>query len=189
MVAELIVLSGYAGSGKDTAADVLVEEFGFTKVAYADKLREALYVLNPMVSDQTFLADVIDEHGWQGYKKTEYSDEVRRLIQTLGTEVGRDMMGENVWVDATYDALPDDARVVVTDGRFINELDAARARYGYVWRIERDGVGPLNNHSSETEAVDYPFFSLYLHNNGTLEQFKALVIREYRSGRYRDWSY
>lgn len=36
----LIGLAGYAGSGKDTAADHLVNAHGFTKIAFADPLRE-----------------------------------------------------------------------------------------------------------------------------------------------------
>ena len=46
---EIIGLSGFARSGKDEAAKVLVEEFGFKRVGFADKLREVLYALNPLV--------------------------------------------------------------------------------------------------------------------------------------------
>ena len=45
----IIGLSGYAQSGKDTVAKVLIEEYGFTRIAFADKIREFLYDLNPQV--------------------------------------------------------------------------------------------------------------------------------------------
>lgn len=205
---EIIALSGFARSGKDEAAKVLVEEYGFTQVAFADKLREVLYALNPIVSrpnlwksiEPDFLLDlptdspvhiqqVIDYYGWDGYKETVFGTEVRRLLQRLGTEAGRQTLWDTIWIDAALTDFDEDAKVVVSDARFFNEFDAVRDRGGYVWRIEREGVGPANDHPSETEAVDYPYFSLYLHNDGTLDEWKELVANEYTSGRYKEWSY
>ena len=37
----IIGLTGYKGSGKDTAASHLVEKYGFTRVAFADKLKKS----------------------------------------------------------------------------------------------------------------------------------------------------
>jgi dephospho-CoA kinase len=49
----IIGLSGYARSGKDTAADHLVNEYGFTRYSFAAPMKEAMYRLNPIVhSDQ-----------------------------------------------------------------------------------------------------------------------------------------
>jgi len=199
---EIIGLSGFARSGKDEAAQVLVEEFGFIRVAFADKLREVLYQLNPIVDSWHLEVDgeekhlyttvqyVIDRHGWDGYKETPYGSEIRRLLQRLGTEAGRQTLWDSIWIDAAFANLPDDAKVVVSDARFYNEFDAIRQRGGYIWRIDRDGVGPANDHASETEAIDYPYFSLYLKNNGTLEEYKEMIRREYAiAPRYQEWSY
>lgn len=212
---EIIALSGYARSGKDEAAKVLVEEFGFTQVAFADKLREMLYQLNPIVSackpldlnvrigehtkklvipgfenfTHVYVQNVIDRFGWAGYKETEYGDEIRRLLQRLGTEAGRQTLWDSIWIDAALTGLPDDAKVVVSDARFFNEFDAVRARGGYIWRVERTGIGPQSDHPSETEATNYEKFSIVMHNNGTLDEWRKLVTREYEQGRYKEWSY
>lgn len=196
---EIIGLSGYARSGKDETAKVLVEEFGFQQVAFADKLREMLYQLNPIVGfgwypgekvegdEFATVKQVIDRYGWGGYKETSYGTEIRRLLQRLGTEAGRQTLWDSIWIDAAFAGLPEDAKVVVSDARFFNEFDAVRERGGYIWRVNREGVGPANDHASETEAVSYPNFSLFLENNGTLEQFRDLVRKEYTSGRYKEW--
>lgn len=198
---ELIALSGFARSGKDEAARVLVEEFGFKQIAFADKLREMLYQLNPVVphdinvrkkdfeKPHRYLQDIIDEFGWGGYKETVWGSEIRRLLQRLGTEAGRQTLWDTIWIDASLTGLPEDAKVVVSDARFFNEFDAVRDRGGYIWRIERDGVGPANDHASELEAIDYPYFSLRLENNGTLDEWRELIRSEYNSGRYREWSW
>ena len=107
---EIIGLSGYARSGKDEAAKLLVNGHGFTRVAFADKLRECLYQLNPMcgrgwdTSDRpvVYVQDVIEEYGWDGYKETEYGIEIRRLLQRLGTEAGRQTLWDSIWIDAAF---------------------------------------------------------------------------------------
>jgi dephospho-CoA kinase len=48
----IVGISGYARSGKDEAAKALVE-MGFERRAFADKLREFLLALNPMVGLST----------------------------------------------------------------------------------------------------------------------------------------
>lgn len=203
---EIICLSGYARSGKDEAAKVLVEEFGFTKIAFADKLREFVEAVDPIVgagvdrlgeSDGDTLlrlSQVFKYHthngepiNWENYKETRFAPEIRRLIQRIGTEGGRDTLGKDTWVNAALSDLPEDAKVVVSDGRFANEMDSVRSLGGYVWRIYRPGVGSDNSHSSETEAVNYPNFSLFLQNNGTLSEWRDLVVREYTRGQFREW--
>lgn len=183
---EIIALSGFARSGKDEAARVLVEEHGFVQVAFADKLREMLYALNPIVAFKydgpVYVQDVIDVYGWGGYKETEYGSEIRRLLQRLGTEAGRQTLWDSIWIDAALTGLPEDAKVVVSDARFFNEFDAVCERGGRVWRIERPGVGPANNHPSEMEAIDYPEFELTLNNDGSLDDWRTLVSMTYRVG-------
>jgi hypothetical protein len=176
---EIIGLSGYARSGKDEAAKVLVEEFGFTRVAFADKLREVLYALNPMVepsptSNPVMVQDVIDTYGWDGYKETIYGDEIRRLLQRLGTEAGRQTLWDSIWVDAALTGHPDDAKLVVTDCRFPNEAQAIKDRGGVVVRVSRKGVGPANDHPSETSLDDWDF-DYGLTNDGTLEEYQSHV--------------
>lgn len=198
---EIVGLSGYARSGKDEAAKVLVEEFGFTRVAFADKLRDFLYALNPMVSQYVYVKgdddkpvlwggnetvcvqEVIDVFGWDGYKETPYGPEVRRLLQRLGTEAGRETLWDSIWIDAALTGLPEDAKVVVTDCRFPNEAQAIDKRGGSLWRVKRTGVGPANSHPSET-SLDYHRFDIVLHNDGSLEDYHEEIRRAYHAYRF-----
>lgn len=180
---EIIGLSGYARSGKDEAAKILVEEFGFTRVAFADKLREVLYALNPMVEIKSdipvYVQNVIDVYGWDKYKESEYGPEVRRLLQRLGTEAGRQALWDSIWVDAALTGHPEDARLVVTDCRFPNEAQAVKDRGGLVWRINREGVGPANSHPSET-SLDRWEFDAWIDNRGTLERYHEAIRSAHR---------
>ena len=40
---EVIGLTGYAQSGKDTVASILVEKYGYRRIAFADKIRDFLF--------------------------------------------------------------------------------------------------------------------------------------------------
>lgn len=190
---EIIGLSGYARSGKDEAAKVLVEDYGFTRVAFADKLREFLYAMNPLIhpteknyfafhKSPTRLQDVIDRHGWDGYKETDYKHEIRALLQRLGTEAGRKTLWDTIWIDAALTGFSDDAKIVVTDCRFPNEAQAVRDRGGQVWRITREGVGPANAHPSETSLDDWDF-DCGVGNYDSLEEYQNRVRQVYRASR------
>lgn len=182
---QLIGLSGYARSGKDEAAKVLMEEFGFQRIAFADKLRDFLYALNPVVSngeqvlndfDKKYvrLRDVIDRETWDGYKKGKYSGEIRNLLQRLGTEAGRNTLWDSIWIDAALHNLDPEGSYVITDARFPNEAAAIQERGGRLWRITRSGVGPANQHPSETSLDDYKF-DYTIWNNSTLEDYHQQV--------------
>lgn len=169
----LIGLSGYAGSGKDEAAKVLVAG-GWRRDAFADRLRTFLYALNPLIpghvgAGNLRLANVVDAYGWDAAKRT--FPEVRQLLQRCGTEAGRAVLGSEVWVDALMREFdPANEALVVTDVRFPNEADAIRKAGGVLVRIERPGVGPNTApdgsvHQSDV-ALDGYDFDVTVQNDG-----------------------
>jgi dephospho-CoA kinase len=92
----IIGLTGYAGSGKDEVANILVKEHGFIRVAFADKIKEFLYEIE---SDRFKAA--IDHRGWDRAKQIPL---VRRALQDLGMS-GRKVFGENFWVEQALSKL------------------------------------------------------------------------------------
>lgn len=170
----LIGLHGFPGAGKDTVAEILAE-YGYQRIAFADKLREALEGLNPVVVIEggrgVRLRPLVRAHGWDTLKRR--VPEVRELLQRLGTEAGRDIHGENVWANLAMAKVqsPED-NYVFTDARFPNEFAAIRARGGVMVNVVRDGVGAVNDHVSERALpCDY-----MLRNDGKhLEPLRAHV--------------
>lgn len=183
----ILGLSGYARTGKDSVADVLTNEFGFTRLAFADKLRESLYALNPTITwDYAYglkygaksvntVKAAVDELGWDGIKKTGWGKAARELLQRFGTEVGRDILGGNIWVDAAFKSIEEGKKYVFTDCRFSNEATAIQSQLtGQVWRINRPGVGPINDHVSEIGLDDYNFDKI-IDNDGDLTDLATSV--------------
>jgi hypothetical protein len=161
-----IALSGWARSGKDSIAEYLVKEHGYTRVSFADPMREALVALNPQIryfETNLPLATAVRIIGWEELK--ENSEDVRELLQRMGTEVGRNLFGENFWVDLAIKEARKHKKVVFSDCRYLNEAEAIRKRGGKVWRITRPGVRPANTHTSEKDLDDYRFDARVTHDS------------------------
>jgi hypothetical protein len=180
---DLIGLSGYAGAGKDEVAKILAPR-GWRRASFADPLRAALYALNPRIhgTPLRFLVDVL---GWDSVKRDH--PEARELLQRMGTEVGRNLFGQDFWVEQALAAIEreDGTQYVFTDCRFPNEAEAVRARGGRVWRIERPGVVAVNAHPSETSLDDYRFDAV-IANDGTLEALAGKVMAALSDGEWPD---
>ena len=169
----IIGLSGYAQSGKDTLAKILVDDYGYTRVAFADKIREFLYEVNPMVgcSPSGYLQELVNLVGWDAAKQ---EPQVRRLLQDLGVGA-RKVFDEQFWITQALAGYYPEDKVVVTDVRFMNEAKRIKAYPGaQVWRIKRNGVEAVNAHVSETELDGYKVDQIFS-NNGSIEDLKALV--------------
>ena len=166
----LIGLSGYAQSGKDTVAGMLIGLYGYENRAFAEPMRTALYKLDPIVSEDGMrLKSVIDEFGWEHAKK---HTDTRRLLQVLGTEIGREMFGEDFWVIQAIKGLHSLDDIVFTDVRFPNEAKAIKEMKGQVWRIKRPGYVPVNAHPSESSMDDWGF-DYTIDNDSDLESLKS----------------
>ena len=172
----IIAALGYARTGKDEFAKVAVEEFGFTRFAFADKLRECLYALNPVVDTDGIspirVQDVIDQYTWDNYKRSKFGGEIRVLLQRFGTEVGRDLIADDIWL-RELDKV-NASRIIVTDARFLNELEKVEHMGGYTVRIHRAGVGPVNDHPSET-TIDQWDAHTEIYNDSSLESYHDRV--------------
>ena len=174
----IIGLTGYAQSGKDTVAKILVDQYGYTRIAFADKIRDFLYETNPMydsiAGEPLFVKARVDRDGWE---KAKQSPQIRRLLQNSGV-AARKVFGDGFWVHEAMKTMLEDPRpdmnYVITDVRFLNEADMIRANNGQIWRIKRIGVDAVNAHVSESQMDDYKVDQI-LTNNGTIEDLETMV--------------
>ena len=155
--------SPYPQAGKSTVADMLVEEFGFRCVKFADALKA---MLRALLLSQGASFEQIDEM-IEGSKKECVSDLLgfrspRFAMQTLGTEWGRETMDQDFWtgiVRRKIKSLVEEGRpVVIDDMRFENEAHMIRELGGATFvKITRPSAEPkigflkglLGGHKSE----------------------------------------
>jgi len=153
----ILGLNGDAGSGKDTAAEYLVEWYGFKRIGFADAVKDIALAIDPIICKIEFdpfylhLSSLVQGIGWDHAKRS--MPEVRRLLQNIGTEAGRQVLGENVWVDIVKRKIDESncPAIVITDLRFPNEASFVADQGGIVVRIER----PENPHAiAKTHASE-----------------------------------
>lgn len=106
------------------------------------------------------------------YNKT---DEIRRHLQTYGTEMGRDVYGENIWVDAMiywiqtyYDRGV--KRFIITDVRFENEMQFIKKCGGYNILVEapsRSTISPDNAMHVSENSLNNNYIDYRINNDRT----------------------
>ena len=96
--------------------------------------------------------------------------EIRRLLQKLGYEEGREIHGDDIWVNKTMEQADQSKseNICIADVRFKNELMAINRRGGLICRVRRSVPmsNEVLNHLSEIEAVSLvPDLSVYNHTD------------------------
>lgn len=172
---KIICISGAAGSGKDTSAELISRRLhGEGKrvliTHYADLLK--------FMCKQLF--------DWNGQK----DERGRHILQHVGTDVIRKQYPD-FWVDFIIQELrlfPDQwDYVIIPDCRFPNELTRLKEAGFHVVhiRIERDAYDSglteeQKNHPSET-ALNNVSPDYVLVNNGTITMLAARILRMMKS--------
>jgi len=189
----LIGLSGYAGAGKDLFAQLASERTGCARMAFANALRlevaqafgispailldrETKGTPNPLLradwcTDLAF-AEILRARGRETYSP-------RDVMQLWGTEYRR-AEDPHYWItraaaSAWTRALAGNEVCLVTDCRFPDEASWIEAQGGQIWRIDRPGVEPTNEHRSERAIDDWPF-ALRIRNDGSIEQLRKIAF-------------
>jgi hypothetical protein len=174
---------GFVGNwkaGKDTCCDYLRDTKGFVKVGFSDPLYEILEELNPVLYISTMLDEIYyykDEIKRLGVDATkrEY-DDARRYLQVLG-QSGREIHGDNCWIDALDRRVRYSPRVAIRDVRHTNEIDYIRARGGIVVWVQSNRA-PDRDQSHASEHLVFADHADYtVQNNGTLvELYRQLDV-------------
>ena len=170
----IIGINGYAGVGKDEVAKIIQElqpDKNWQIKKFSGKLKQMASLLTGVS---------VEKFEQQEFKQKKYLPigdkmyQVREFLQFLGTECVRDLLGENVWVNALLWDYSRNQNWIITDMRFPNELQGLLLESGITLRIERVGIAPINAHPSET-ALDNHLFDSVIENRSSLDFLKNEV--------------
>ena len=166
----LIGIMGLARVGKDTATAHLCDTYGMESYAFADPIKSMLTgVFGDLFRDGDREAPI----DWLGKSP-------RQLMQTLGTEWGREIVHPDLWVLVAdqmwkkYQEIGWGAGVVLSDVRFRNEAEWILAQGGLLISLSREGVAAVATHVSE-QNIPFDLANVSLENNGTVEELAAAV--------------
>jgi len=136
----IIGLVGFIGSGKGTVGDIL-ETQGFSKDSFAKPLKDACSIMfgwpREMLEGDTEVSRKWREEPdsfWS--EKFGYTFTTRLALQFMGTEAGRNVFHQDVWVISLLNRAKG-KDVVVTDVRFKNEINYIQQNGGVIVRVRR----------------------------------------------------
>ena len=189
----IIGMCGLIGTGKDTVADILVNNYNFIKVSFADKLKDG--VASVFSWDREMLEGTTDEsRTWREQKDEFWSRETnehitpRLVLQMFGTDCMRNGFYNGIWVSIVKQQIINNPNnnFVIPDVRFPNEAKMIKEVNGEVWRICRgpdpqwfisyvkDNIVPTDVHESERQWAKLDF-DCVIHNNDTIIDLKNQV--------------
>jgi hypothetical protein len=140
----IIGFVGFIGSGKDTAADYLVNFHGFRRDSFANTLKDA--VANVFGWDRVLLEGRTKEaREWREQVDTWWAERLgipeltpRWVLQRWGTEVCRKGFHDDIWIASVENKMRKTTdNIVISDVRFPNEIKAIHNAGGLVIRIKR----------------------------------------------------
>ena len=200
----IIGIAGLIGSGKGTVADILVEQHNFTKISFADKLKDGVAssfgwnreLLEGDTDESRAWRETVDEF-WT--KETGREITPRLVLQEFGTDCMRNGFYDGIWVSLVKQEIINnpETNYVVPDVRFKNEIDVINNLGGKIWNVRRGelptwwGYAIQDNHHPDSSLMkDYhpdvhqsewrwidkdDQFGNILHNDGSIEALYSKV--------------
>jgi hypothetical protein len=144
----IIGFVGFIGSGKDTAADYLVNFHGFRRDSFANTLKDAVSAVFGW--DRTLLEGRTKEaREWREQVDPWWAERLsmphltpRWVLQYWGTEVCRQGFHDDIWIASLENKMRKTTdNIVISDVRFPNEIKAIHNAGGKVVRVVR-GADP-----------------------------------------------
>ena len=200
----LIGLAGSAGTGKDTVADYLVEQYGFTKFSFSDALYREVsgafgitvcdlkdrekkerphQLLTPDDCKDSNFYDIMLRNGMHPVQQVS----PRWVLQRWGTEYRRAQdpdywvkqaaLWTQAWLDVTKDDGQHHAGLVNTSVRFPNEQAWIDEMDGVVWHLRRPDRGHYASQLDYVSEQELPAgeHDRVIWNTGTVEQLNTAV--------------
>ncbi len=179
----IIAFTGAAGSGKDTAAAILIEEQGYEKLSFAGSLKDAIAAIFGWPRDLLEGATA-ESRFWREEEDSWWSAALqrpitpRKMLQEWGTEVARNSFHPDIWLMSVQRKIQQNPhkKFLITDCRFENEARALKAIGARLIGIRRRmldcDAGEV--HSSEA-GLPAEFLDAVIENDGSLEEFREKV--------------
>ena len=174
----LLGVGGKKTAGKDTFAGLLGDDW--VVIGMSDPLYDVLLELNPKITyevdgdttNTTHLSDYLHHVCGGDWTLAKRNSDVREMLQRLGTNVVRDMVDEDAWVDMmavrVLQLHSGGKNVAVTGVRFPNELARIKDMGGSSVWVENNRIDSPDTHISELSLASQDFdFTVY--NNGSLD--------------------
>lgn len=193
-------IMGAIGCGKDTAAQYLIDAYGFKKVSFAKKVKDIAAI--SFGWDRALLeGNTPASRYWRDLEDPFWKITPRSALQKIGTEMFRAQVSDDFWIKCAQKEIDESSvPVVIADCRFENEIEFIHSIGGKIIYIQRDSAEikvpehvkraamnpkqPGAKKILETSGVHESDWSMYglvaradyiISNNSTIEELNATL--------------
>lgn len=155
----IITVSGLIGSGKDTVAKYLVNEYGYQQASFASSLKDAVAaifcwpreMLEGATTESRAWRETVDP--WWSKRLGIPALTPRWVLQNMGTDVLRRYFHDDIWIASLERRVHNSTcGIVISDCRFPNEIDALRKLGARQVRVKR-GAEPVWYHTAKAAIL------------------------------------
>jgi phosphomevalonate kinase len=161
---KIYIISGKAGSGKDTVADILKDNLkGKTIIiSYASYLKE-------------YAKNIVAWDGSSESKPRTFLQEIGDLVKSIDPNFLVNRILEDIEVYKHYYQ-----NIIISDARFVSEIKCIEEKYNslklYVYGRDNNLTDVQKKHNTETSLDGFKDYDYVINNNGTLEELKKKVL-------------
>lgn len=156
----IIGIVGFAGSGKNTVGDIMLQSLGYVKESYARSLKDAVSLifewprdlLEGETEESRAFRETVDPN-WSA--RLGYDVTPRSILQHVGTDCLRNHLHNDIWVHSLVNRIQKQENptgYVITDARFPNEIDAIVNQGGVIIEVKRGPNPPWFDVAVEANA-------------------------------------
>lgn len=190
-MSSIIGICGFQGSGKDTLAEILINNYGYKKLSFAGAVKDcaaAVFgwnrdMLEGCTKESRIWREQVDE--WWSKRLGIPNLTPRYVLQNFGTELFRNHFHQDIWIACIEKQLEKYDKIVITDCRFANEINMIQNNNGIIIKIFRNeisqlyydvknGKEPTNIHPSEWKWINSEE-DFTIMNNGTIEDLEKNI--------------
>lgn len=204
----IIAISGWRRAGKDTIANYLVSNYGYTKVSFANALKDEVARKYGLGMDQLHDQDLKEKPLLQypAIPSDAFSTEIHRMLASelrsgywtpralciLEGSMARSVAA-NHWVRQVYESMEPTTKYVISDLRYRTEADTLKALFPreqlMIMRVNRFETIDTNE-ASERDMDQYKFDLVIGNSSSTVESLHQTMswVMESHLGQARSGS-
>jgi hypothetical protein len=191
----IIGISGLIGSGKSTVANILINNYNFRRLSFADSLKDVVSTV--FCWPRELLEGTTEEsRKWREEIDTWWANKLdipnltpRWVLQYWGTDLCRNNFHQYIWIASMEKKLinlNNNNNYVLPDTRFPNEINLIKSLNGKAWLVKRGNnpnwlthyieldVVPTEIHPSEWLWAKSDFDNV-IENNSSLEDLRNKI--------------
>lgn len=193
----IFAIAGHMGTGKATATRFLVEKFGYTKLTFTGPIKDVVAAATGWPRDRLEGATPEDREWREDPANIKYGRTPRQWLQFVGTELFRQQVDDNIWVDRMETEIhtlyeKGVRKIVVSDLQYPDEVQLMQKLGAVIIHLTAPGVASNFIHlSSERDPESSLKDVIRLHNNMNQQFFDILreIVAQKTGLRLYDWSH